>query len=387
MIPYGKQEIDQEDIDAVISVLKSDFLTQGPEIKNFEDSFSKFVDSHFSVAVNSATSALHISCLALGLTKGDSLWTSPNSFVASSNCALLCGAEVDFVDIELGSYNMCIKALKDKLVKARKENKIPKIIIPVHFSGYPCDMEEIKNLSEDFGFKIIEDASHAVGSSYKGHAIGDCSFSDLCVFSFHPVKIITSAEGGMVTSQDEELSENLSSLRTHGITRDDKKFINKSHGSWYFEQTQLGLNYRMTDIHAALGNSQLKKTESFIAKRHFWHNKYQERISHLNIITPLSPVNGIVFSSTHLYPVRLETRKIGKDKNVIFDELRHNGVGVGCHYIPIHLHPFYQSLGFKKGMFPNCEQYYEEAISLPIFSSLDDKAHSFICNKLEEIIT
>ena len=332
-IPYGKQNINQEDIDHVVSVLKSDFITQGPAIKKFEQDIENYTGAKYSSAVNSATSALHISCLALGVKQGDIVWTSPNSFVASSNSALYCGAKVDFIDIDPKTYNICPLILAEKLQRAKKLNILPKVIIAVHFAGQSCDMQEIKNLSEKYNFKIIEDASHAVGGSYQNNKIGYCKFSDITVFSFHPVKIITTGEGGIALTNNKEIYKKLLLFRSHGITRDKEQLINQD-GPWFYEQQELGFNYRMTDIQAALGSSQLKRVDKFIKKRHQIAERYNQALKNLPINIPYQAIEQI--SAFHLYVITLRDEK---HRTELFNYLRKNGILVNIHYIPIHTQP------------------------------------------------
>lgn len=364
MIPYGKQNISKEDIDQVKSVLKSDFLTQGPRVEEFENKISDYVGSKYCVSVNSATSALHISCLALGVGEGDIVWTVPNSFVASSNAALYCGAKVDFVDINPDTNNMCIKALKDKLEDAKKKKCLPKALIPVHLAGLSCDMKEIFSLSKIYGFKIIEDASHCIGGEYRSKKIGSCSFSDLCVFSFHPVKIITTGEGGAITTNSKKLLSKLSMLRSHGIVKDAKHFKKSHVPNWYYQQQELGFNYRMTDIQASLGISQLNRVDKFIKKRVEIANIYIDALSDLFETIDKKRNLG---SSNHLFIIKTKKRnkvRLGLLKNKIFTTL---------HYYPIHLQPYYQELGFKYGDFPYAESYGETALSIPLHPGLKDK--------------
>ena len=384
MIPYGKQDISDEDIDSVIDVLKSDFITQGPKVPLFEQTVSSYCKSKFSVAVNSATSALHIACLSLGLKKNDWLWTSPNSFVASSNCALYCGAKIDFVDIDPISFNMSIEALEEKLIIAKKKNILPKIIVPVHFAGQSCDMSRIFELSKIYGFKIIEDASHAIGGRYLDNPIGNCSYSDITVFSFHPVKIITTAEGGMATTNSKDIYNKMSQLRSHGITRDEKKMHYKSHGAWYYEQIDLGFNYRMNELQAALGVSQMTRLDDFVFKRHVIKSRYDLLLKDFPLSTPKQHPNS--YSSLHLYPILLDIQSLEKTQSEIFKDLRDNQIGVNLHYIPIHLQPFYKQFGFKKGNFPNAEDYYSKAISLPIFAKMTDEQQDKVIAALKRVL-
>jgi UDP-4-amino-4,6-dideoxy-N-acetyl-beta-L-altrosamine transaminase len=369
MIPYGRQDINQEDIDSVIKVLKSDFLTQGPQVPLFENVVTSYCGANYGVAVNSATSALHIACLALGLGKGDILWTSPNSFVASSNCALYCGAEVDFVDIDTETYNLSISELEKKLVKGKKENKLPKIVVPVHFAGQSCDMKQIHLLSQEYGFKIIEDASHAIGGKYLNRPVGSCQFSDITVFSFHPVKIVTSAEGGLAATNNEKLANNMKLFRSHGITRDKDKMTFEPQGDWDYQQIHLGFNYRMTDLQAALGISQMNRIDEFVSKRHVLKQRYDSFLDSTLLIKPFQDLH--CFSSLHLYPIRIKSNNnIIKKRKFCFNTLRKNGVGVNVHYKPIHSQPYYKQFGFEKGDYPNAEAYYDSSISLPLFPDL-----------------
>jgi len=384
MIPYGKQDINQSDIEAVIAVLKSDFLTQGPQVPLFEKNVSNYCNAQYGVAVNSATSALHIACLALGLGKDDWLWTSPNSFVASANCGLYCGAKVDFVDIDPKTYNLSVEELKKKLIQAKKDNKLPKIVIPVHFAGQSCDMQSIHKLSKEYGFKILEDASHAIGGKYLDKPIGGCQYSDITVFSFHPVKIITTAEGGLATTNQKELAEKMQLFRAHGITREPKLMTKKTEGGWYYQQVELGFNYRMNDLQAALGIAQMKRLDKFITIRHSLKQRYDELLKDLPLITPAQSSDS--YSSLHLYPVQLKLEQLSKAHNQIFDELRKNGVGVNLHYIPIHMQPYFQNMGFKKGNFPIVEDYYSRAISIPIYQGLTTELQDKVVAVLKKIL-
>tara|TARA_B100000073_G_scaffold221745_1_gene184643 strand:- start:1220 stop:2383 length:1164 start_codon:yes stop_codon:yes gene_type:complete len=381
-IPYGRQYIDNEDIQVVIDVLRSDFLTQGPNISKLEKFFSKEVHSNYSVAFNSATSALHIACLALGLNEDNYLWTTPITFVASANCGLYCGAKVDFVDIDPKTGLMCTNKLKNKLIKAEKEGKLPKIIIPVHLAGTSCDMPKIKELSLKYGFSIIEDASHALGGSCNNFKVGSCRYSDITVFSLHPVKIITSGEGGVATTNDKEIAKKLSLLRSHGIEKKRDLFNNPDVGEWVYEQQELGFNYRMTDILAALGISQLKKLSFFVEKRNSIIEKYKDNFKNLPFSLLEVPKN--IYSSYHLAIVRLNNKNKDHHREV-FNKLRESNIGVQVHYTPVHLHPFYQKKGFNFGDFPNSEQYASNAISLPIFPAMTDKEFETIISTLEII--
>ena len=384
MIPYGKQDINQSDIEAVIEVLKSDFLTQGPQVPLFEHNVSNYCNAQYGVAVNSATSALHVACLALGLGKDDWLWTSPNSFVASANCGLYCGAKVDFVDIDPKTYNLSVEELRKKLIQAKKDNKLPKIVIPVHFAGQSCDMQSIHKLSKEYGFKILEDASHAIGGKYLDKPIGGCQYSDITVFSFHPVKIITTAEGGLATTNQKELAEKMQLFRAHGITREPKLMTKKTEGGWYYQQVELGFNYRMNDLQAALGIAQMKRLDKFITIRHSLKQRYDELLKDLTLITPAQFSDS--YSSLHLYPVQLKLEHLSKAHNQIFDELRKSGVGVNLHYIPIHLQPYFKNMGFKKGDFPKAEDYYSRAISIPIYQGLTTELQDKVAAVLKDLL-
>jgi len=377
MIPYGRQDISQKDIDTVVEVLKSDYLTQGPMIPRFEKSITDYTGVSYALACNSATSALHIACLSLGVSKGDLVWTSAISFAASSNCALYCGADVDFVDIDTETFNMSVDALKIKLEKAKVR---PKVIIPVHMCGQSCDMKEIKALSDKYGFKIIEDASHAIGAKYLGDPVGNCKYSDITVFSFHPVKIITTAEGGVACTNDEILATKLELYRSHGITRREDLLENDSHGPWYYEQIELGYNYRMTDIHAALGLSQMERLDEFIEQRHKRVKIYNDELAELALKLPIEM--DYAYSSFHLYVIRANASK----RKDLFEKLRENGVGVNLHYLPIYLHPYYQKLGFKKGYCVEAEKYYYEAISIPMYSHLTQKDQLEVITKIKELL-
>ncbi|MBE8985964.1 UDP-4-amino-4,6-dideoxy-N-acetyl-beta-L-altrosamine transaminase [Nostoc sp. LEGE 12450] len=383
-IPYGRQDINQEDIDAVIEVLRSDWITQGPAIDRFEQAVANYCGVKYAVAVSSATAALHIACLAADLGQGDILWTSPNTFVASANCGLYCGAKVDFVDINPNTYNLSVNELESKLAEAEKQGCLPKILIPVHFAGQSCEMEQIATLSQRYGFKIIEDASHAIGGSYQRKSIGSCQFSDMAVFSFHPVKIITTAEGGMVLTNYEELYQRLIRLRSHGITRNPDLMQGESHGSWYYEQLELGFNYRMTDIQAALGASQLQRLDEFVERRRFFANRYNQLLQNLPLMLPWQHPDSE--SSWHLYVIRLKLDKINKTHRQVFEELRSTGIGVNLHYIPVHIQPYYQKFGFKLGYFPQVEKYYQEAISIPLYYSLAEETQNKVVTLFQEIL-
>jgi UDP-4-amino-4,6-dideoxy-N-acetyl-beta-L-altrosamine transaminase len=384
MIPYGRQYIDQLDIDTVNEVLRSEFLTQGPTVPKFEEDVTRFVGAKHGVAVNSATSALHIACMALGVGPGDYVWTTPNTFVASANCALYCQANVDFVDINDRTYNLDVELLENKLKSSAKMGTLPKAIIPVHFAGQSCDMEAIHKLSRIYQFAIIEDASHAIGATYQGKPVGSCQFSEITVFSFHPVKIITSGEGGMITTNNTKIHQQLIRLRSHGITRDPNIMTTMPDGPWYYEQLELGYNYRMTDIQAALGCSQMNKLTRFLDRRRQIALRYNDLLSSLPLSLPYQ--NPEAHSSWHLYVVQLHpTHSADFHKNV-FEFLRKAGIAVNLHYIPVHLHPYYKSLGFQKGDFPRSERYYQHAISLPIYYGMTDNDQDYVVDMLQKAL-
>lgn len=382
MIFYGKQSIDQNDIDAVVEVLKSDFLTQGPAIEKFEKCVAEYCGAKYAVAVTSATAALHISCLAAGLGKGDILWTSPITFTASVNCGRYCGADVDFVDIDSSTYNMSIAELEKKLQAAEIK---PRVVVPVHLAGQSCEMDKIYKLSQKYGFKVIEDASHAIGADYKETKVGCCKYSDMTVFSFHPVKIVTTGEGGMVLTNDKDLYEKLVLYRSHGITRDPKLMTGTADGPWYYQQIELGFNYRMTDMQAALGYSQMQKVDEFVSRRRYLAKRYDELLKNINNIQ-LPYQNDDTDSSWHLYVVRADFSKMSKTKQQIFDGMKDRGICLNLHYIPVHTQPYYQKQGFKDGDFPNSEKYYEEAFTLPLYYSLTDEQQDYIVKNLVEVL-
>jgi len=380
-IPYARQSITDPDIEAVVRILRSDWLTQGPAVKRFEKVVAEYCGARYAVAVNSGTSALHISCLAAGLGPGDSLWTSPNTFVASANCALYCGARVDFVDIDPRTLNLSLPALEEKLTKAKTTGNLPKVVIPVHFAGQSCDMAGISDLAVRFGFAVIEDACHAMGGRYRGFPIGNCTYSEMTIFSFHPVKIITTGEGGMVLTNREDLYRKLVRLRSHGITRDPSLMEGESDGQWYYQQTGIGFNYRMTDIQAALGESQLSRIDNFVQRRHILAERYGKSLK----ILPVSPPwqHPDCYSSYHLYVVRLIPGRIGKTRKRVFEELRAAGIQVHVHYIPVHTQPYYRKLGFRPGDFPEAERYYQEALTLPMYYALTDEEQDRVIASLE----
>lgn len=385
MIPYGRQDITQADIDAVVEVLQSDFLTQGPKAPLFEQTVATKVGARHALAVNSATSALHIACMALGLGQGSWLWTTPITFVASANCGLYCGAQIDFVDIDPRTYNLCPKALEAKLIIAEREGKLPKVLVAVHLCGQPCDMQAIHALSKRYGFKIIEDASHAIGGKYQGEYIGNGRYSDITVFSFHPVKIITTAEGGMALTNDDQLAEKMNLHRSHGVTRDQNLMSHEPDGPWYYQQVELGYNYRMTELQAALGISQMERLDMFVARRHELAKRYDSLLQTLPVTTPWQHPDS--YSGLHLYVIRLQLDKIGKTHRQVFEGLREQGIGVNLHYIPVHTQPLYQNLGFKRGDFPEAERYYREAISLPMYQGLTVKQQDTVFECVRKVLS
>ncbi len=377
-ISYGRQSINQQDIDSVVEVLRSDYLTQGPLIEKFEHTVAHYVGAHYAVAVCNATAALHIACLALGLEEGDILWTSPITFAASANVALLCGASVDFVDIDDDTYNMSVECLEQKLKQARAQNKLPKVVMPVHFSGQSCDMKRIYELSQEYGFKIIEDASHAIGARYENNPVGCCQYSDITVFSFHPVKIITTGEGGMAMTNSKELATKMSLLRTHGITRDPAFLINQNEGSWYYEQQFLGLNYRITDIQCALGISQLSRIDEFLVQRNKLAALYTTSLAHFPFKLPT--LKNACFSSWHLYCIQV----VNIDRKDFFEIMRAKNIGVNVHYIPVYWQPYYRKIGFTEGLCPVAESYYKQAITLPLHPDLTDHQFNYILDSLQQ---
>jgi UDP-4-amino-4,6-dideoxy-N-acetyl-beta-L-altrosamine transaminase len=384
LIPYGRQSISQADIDAVVDVLKSDFLTQGPAVPAFEEAVARYCNAQFGVAANSATSALHLACIALGVGPGDRVWTSPLTFVASSNAALYCGAKVDFVDVDRRTYNLCPLELAKKLDRAATAGELPKVVIPVHLAGQSCDMAAIHAAASRYDVRIIEDASHAVGGTYQGHPVGDCRFSDVTVFSFHPVKIITTGEGGMAMTNDPELADRMAIDRTHGITRDPAKLQHDDIGPWYYEQQRLGFNYRMTDIAAALGLSQMTRIDEFLARRREIAAAYDAAFADLPITPPWQ--SDDTGSPWHLYIVRLDRKRVTRTHREVFDALRDAGIGVNLHYIPVYRQPYYRDLGFGQGHCPNAEEYYAEAISLPMYADLTDEDQAQVIAAVAETV-
>ncbi|PXY00349.1 UDP-4-amino-4,6-dideoxy-N-acetyl-beta-L-altrosamine transaminase [Halomonas sp. LBP4] len=384
MIPYGRQDIQQADIDAVLAVLQSDFLTQGPVVPRFEQAVADKVGARHALAVNSATSALHIACLALGLGEGDWLWTSPITFVASANCGLYCGAQVDFVDIDKATYNLCPRALEAKLEQAEQEGRLPKVVVAVHLCGQPCDMQAIHALAQRYGFMIIEDASHAIGGKYQNDYIGGGRYSDITVFSFHPVKIITTAEGGMALTNDDALASRMDLLRSHGVTRDPALMTQEADGPWYYQQVDLGFNYRMTELQAALGLSQLERLGAYVARRNELAARYDDRLAELSVTTPWQHPDA--YSGRHLYVIRLELDQIGVTHRQVFEALREQGIGVNLHYIPVHTQPYYQELGFRPGDFPEAQRYYAEAISLPLYPTMSETQQDQVVTALHQAL-
>lgn len=381
MIYYGHQHITEKDIQAVERVLHSDWLTQGPAIEAFEKKVANYCGAKYAVAVTNATSALHIACKAAGLGEGDVLWTSPITFTASANCGRYCGADVDFVDIDDKTYNMSVAELRHKLEAAIKK---PKVVIPVHLAGQSCDMEAIKALADEYGFKIIEDASHATGADYKNTKVGSCRYSDMTVFSFHPVKIVTTGEGGVVLTNNKELYEKLKLYRSHGITRDSDLMTQEADGPWYYQQIELGFNYRMTDMQAALGCSQMDSLDEFVARRRYLVKRYNEKLKNLPLRTPYK--DEATNPSWHIYIIRVDFTKVKLSKKEIFARMRDSGIVLNLHYIPVHTQPYFQKLGFQKGDFPVSEKYYEEAITLPLYYDLTDEQQDEVIEALKEVL-
>jgi UDP-4-amino-4,6-dideoxy-N-acetyl-beta-L-altrosamine transaminase len=384
MIPYGRQHIDQSDCDAVVAVLRSDFLTQGPMVPRFEQALAARVGASFAVAVNSATSALHIACLALELGPGDRLWTVPNTFVASANCGRYCGAEVSFVDIDPRTYNLSPTALAASLAEAERTGTLPKVLVAVHFAGQSCEMEAIHAVARRYGIKIIEDASHAVGGRYRGREIGGCVYSDITVFSFHPVKVITTAEGGMALTNDAQLATRMRRLRSHGTTRDPDEMERRGEGAWYYEQLDLGLNYRMTDVQAALGLSQFQRLDEFLGRRREIVRRYDELLSGLALTLPFQ--HPETESAFHLYPVQIDPARSAVTRRVVFDRMRAAGVGVNVHYIPVHTQPYYARRGFRPGQYPQAERYYSQALSIPVHPGLSTSDITYVAAALRQAL-
>lgn len=381
-IPYGRQDITPADIQAVVKVLESDWITQGPSIERFERAVADYCGAKYAVAVSSATAALHIACLAAGLKTGDYLWTSPNTFVASANCGKYCNAEVDFIDIDDSTYNMSPTKLAAKLAKSRACGKVPKILVPVHFAGQSCEMAKIAALAQEYGCAVIEDASHAIGGWYRDTKVGSCRYSDMTIFSFHPVKIMTTGEGGMVLTNKSDLYAKLMRLRSHGITRDPGLMQEPLEGPWYYQQIDLGFNYRITDFQAALGLSQLQRVDQFVKRRSTLAERYNHRLEELPVVTPWQHPD--CYSAWHLYVIKVATKT--KKRLQVFEELRNCQIGVNVHYIPVHTQPYYRNLGFRYGDFPSAEQYYESAISLPLYYSLTDEQQDYVINALKKVL-
>lgn len=384
MIPYGRQDIQQQDIEAVLEVLRSDFLTQGPVVPRFEQAVAEKTGARHALAVNSATSALHIACLALGLGEGDWLWTSPITFVASANCGLYCGARVDFVDIDPRTYNLCPVALEAKLEQAEREGRLPKVVVAVHLCGQPCDMQAIHALAQRYGFRVIEDASHAIGGKYQDEYIGSCRYSDITIFSFHPVKIITTAEGGMALTNDDQLAQRMNLLRSHGVTRDPELMTHEADGPWYYQQVDLGFNYRMTELQAALGVSQLERLDDYVAQRNALAERYDSLLAELPVTTPWQHPDS--YSGRHLYVVRLKLNEIVANHRQVFESLRDQSIGVNLHYIPVHTQPYYQAMGLQRNEFPEAERYYAEAISLPLYPTMTTAQQDEVVRALQQAL-
>lgn len=384
MIPYGRQDINEEDIQAVVNVLRSEYLTQGPAVPAFEQAVADYCGIEQAIAVNSATSALHLACLALNIGSGDVVWTTPITFVATANCALYCGARIDLIDIDPRTYNLSVTALSAKLEQAEKAGCLPKAVIPVHLCGQPCDMSSIHTLGQRYGFKIIEDASHAIGGKYHNEPIGNCRYSDITVFSFHPVKIITTAEGGMAVTKDKYLAAKMRRLRSHGITRDPEEMTHQPDGPWYYQQIDLGFNYRMTELQAALGLSQMTRLDQFVGKRHYLSEQYDILLEKLPVTTPWQLAD--TYSGRHLYVIRLKLDTIDRTHKEVFAIMRAAGIGVNLHYIPIYRQPYFKTMGFREELFPHAEQYYAEAISLPLHPGLTKIQQEQVVNTLSEAL-
>jgi len=382
MIPYGRQSISDTDIQAVVDVLKSDWLTQGPAVERFEQTVADYCGATHAIAVNSATSALHVACLAAGLGPGDILWTSPNTFVASANCGRYCGASVDFVDIDPCSYNMSVQRLEEKLEKAAREGRLPKIVVPVHFAGQPCDMAGIACLAQRYGFRVIEDASHAIGGRYRGEPVGSCRHSDMTIFSFHPVKIVTAGEGGMVLTNSATLRDRLARLRSHGITNDPDLMTDESHGPWYYQQIELGFNYRMTEMQAALGANQMARLDEFVARRHFLAKRYDQALGELPVTLPWQHPD--CFSAFHLYTIRVQSGESGRSRRYLLEKMRTKGIMAHVHYIPVHTQPYYRDRGFLDGDFPEAERYYQETMTIPLFPAMTENQQDQVVAALRE---
>jgi UDP-4-amino-4,6-dideoxy-N-acetyl-beta-L-altrosamine transaminase len=377
-IPYGKQSISNEDINAVVDVLSSDWLTTGPNVTGFEGALKEYCGTNYVIVVCNATAALHLAYLALDVGEGDVVWTSPNTFLSTANAALMCGAQVDFVDVDPETYNMSVENLEQKLINAKNNNCLPKVVAPVHFAGQSCDMRRIHELSLEYDFNIVEDAAHAVGGEYLNQPVGSCQYSDITIFSFHPVKIITTGEGGALLTNDKNLGDKISLLRGHGMTRDDALMDKKSEGAWYHQMIDLGYNYRITDIQCALGLSQMSNLDAFVSKRHAICEKYDQLLANVSGVT-IPKQSSYAHSALHLYPIQVPNSK----RRVVFDHLRGQKIGVNVHYIPVYLQPFYRNLGFKEGYCPNAEAYYHSAISLPMFPGLDDIQIEYVVSQVK----
>ena len=384
MIYYGKQSVNETDIESVVKILRSDFLTQGPTIEQFEKSVAEYCGAKYAVAVTNATSALHIACLSAGLDSEASLWTSPITFVASANCGRYCGAAVDFVDIDEKTYNMSVKALEEKLKTSKAKNNLPKVVVPVHLAGQSCEMKKIYELAKEYHFTVLEDASHAVGAEYHGEKVGSCKYSDMAVFSFHPVKIITTGEGGMILTNRQDLYEKLLLYRSHCITRNSELMTHEPDGQWYYQQIGLGFNYRMTDIQAALGLSQMTRLDEFVARRRELAVRYSEKLKNLPLKIPYQNVD--TNSSWHLYIVRLYLNQVKKTKQQIFSEMRERGIVLNLHYIPVHIQPYYEKLGHEPEECPNALKYYDEAFTLPLYYGLTNEQQDYVLKSLTEVL-
>lgn len=385
MIPYGRHDLSQDDCSAVLDILNSDWLTQGPTGPRFELALAKYVSANYTVVVSNATAALHLTYLALGIGEGKLVWTTPNTFVATANAALYCGANIDFVDIDKQSYCLSMDALEAKLMLTKQRgSQLPNLVVAVHFAGQSCDMKRLYALSQHYGFMIVEDASHAIGADADGGKVGHCRYSDACIFSFHPVKIITTGEGGAITTNDAGLAQRLAELRSHGITRDQSRMVGTSEGGWYYQQISLGYNYRLTDLQSALGLSQLQRIDPFIARRRVLAARYDQMLADLPVVLPWQHPDGL--SAFHLYPVMLKLNEILQSRKMVYNALRRAGIGVNVHYIPVHLHPYYRNLGFTRGDFPLSESYYNAALTLPLYSSMTDNQQNIVIETFKDLL-